>query len=288
MRKEVSRLVLEPRDLGVAGVRMVGRYDYSAAEPGLLPHKHGGAIEICLLARGEQSYAVNGKEFRLRGGDQFVTLPGETHDTAGRPEEKGRLYWLILDLSTRGFLRLHPSDVVALRRALISLPCRQFPAHPDAISLLEDVIRLASSKRGDPLQPIRLSSVIVRYFLLTIDAAQAEARSSLNVRLRRCLQLIQDRVDEPLTISDLADFCRISLPRFKVWFRNATGTPPREYILRRKIDAACIKLRDGRDSVTDIAFSLGFSSSQYFATVFRRFMGCTPVSHRQSAVQRRG
>jgi AraC-like DNA-binding protein len=266
---------------------MVGRYDYSAAEPGLLPHKHGGAIEICLLARGEQSYAVNGKEFRLRGGDQFVTLPGETHDTAGRPEEKGRLYWLILDLSRRGFLRLHRSDAVALRRALISLPCRQFPAHPDAISLLEHVIRLASAKRDDPWQPIRLSSVIVRYLLLTIDAAHAEARSSLNVRLRRCLQLIQDRVDEPLTISDLADFCRISLPRFKVWFRNATGTPPREYILRRKIDAACIQLRDGRDSVTDIAFSLGFSSSQYFATVFRRFMGCTPVSHRQSAVQKR-
>jgi Bacterial regulatory helix-turn-helix proteins, AraC family len=40
----------------------------------------------------------------------------------------------------------------------------------------------------------------------------------------------------------------------------------------------CVQLRGGRDSVTDIAFALGFSSSQYFATVFRRFMGCTPVS----------
>jgi AraC-like DNA-binding protein len=123
--------------------------------------------------------------------------------------------------------------------------------------------------------------VIVRYLLLTIDAAHAEARSSLNVRLRRCLQFIHDRLDEPLTIPQLADFCRISVPRFKVWFRNATGVPPREYILRRKIDAACVQLRGGRDSVTDIAFALGFSSSQYFASVFRRFMGCTPVSHRR-------
>jgi methylphosphotriester-DNA--protein-cysteine methyltransferase len=52
-------------------------------------------------------------------------------------------------------------------------------------------------------------------------------------------------------------------------------------ILRRKIDAACVQLRGGRDSVTDVAFALGFSSSQYFASVFRRFMGCTPVSHRR-------
>jgi hypothetical protein len=148
MATDVGRIVLGPRDLGLAGVRMVGRYDYSAAEPGLVPHNHGGAIEICLLARGEQSYAVDRQEFRLRGGDQFVTLPGETHDTAGRPEEKGRLYWLILDLSVSGFLRLHRGDALALRRSLISLPCRQFPAHSDAISLIEQLIREASAERA--------------------------------------------------------------------------------------------------------------------------------------------
>jgi hypothetical protein len=64
MTKDVGRVVLGPRDLGLAGVEMVGRYDYSAAEPSLVLHNHGAAIEICLLARGEQSYAVNGQEFR--------------------------------------------------------------------------------------------------------------------------------------------------------------------------------------------------------------------------------
>jgi AraC-like DNA-binding protein len=286
MAKGVTRRVLGPRDLGVAGVETIGRYDYSAAEPELLPHEHRGAIEICLLARGEQSYAVNGQEFRLHGGDQFVTLPGETHDTAGRPEEKGRLYWLILDLSVSGFLRLHRGDTAALRRSLTTLPCRQFPAHREAISLLEQMIREASAERGDPLFPIRLSSMIVRYLLLTIDAAHVEARSALNVRLRRCLQFIHDRLDDPLTIPQVAEFCHISVPRFKAWFSDATGVPPHEYILRRKIDAACVRLRDGRDSVTDIAFGLAFSSSQYFATVFRRFMGCTPVGYRQRAMQK--
>jgi len=286
MSKAVGRLVLGPRDLGLAGVRMVGRYDYSASEPGLLPHSHRAAIEICQLARGEQSYAVNGQEFRLHGGDQFVALPGERHDSAGRPEEKGRLYWLIVDLSVSGFLGLHRGDAAALKRALISLPCRQFRAHPETISLLENLIWEASAERGDPLRRIRLSSVIIRYLLLTINAAHAEAESAISVRLMRCLQFIHDHLDEPLTTPELADFCRISVSRFKAWFRNATGVPPREYILRRKIDAACVQLGGGRDSVTDIAFSLGFSSSQYFATVFRRFMGCTPVSHRRSAVQK--
>jgi AraC-like DNA-binding protein len=286
MAKELGRRILGPLDLRLAGVRMVGRYDYSAAGPGLLPHAHRGAIEICLLARGEQSYAVSGQEFRLRGGDQFVTLPGETHDTAGRPEEKGRLYWLILDLSITGSLGLRRRDAAAIRQAFTNLPCRQFPAHQESTSLLEQLIHEASAGRGDPLRSIRLCSIIIRYLLMTIDAAHAKARSVLNVRLRRCLQFIHDSLGEPLTIQEVAEFCRISVPRFKVWFRSAVGVPPREYILRRKIDAACIRLRDSRNSVTDIAFALGFSSSQYFATAFRRFMRCTPVSYRQSAIQR--
>jgi hypothetical protein len=35
-----------------------------------------------------------------------------------------------------------------------------------------------------------------------------------------------------------------------------------------------------RDSVTEIALELGFSSSQYFATVFKRFTGMTPGGSR--------
>ena len=148
------------------------------------------------------------------------------------------------------------------------------------------LIHAASADGDDLLRPIRLCSMIVRYLLLTIDAAHTEARLTLNIRIRRCLQFVQDHMDEPLTIPELADFCRISVPRFKVWFRSAVGVPPREYILRRKIDAACIRLRDSRNSVTDIAFALGFSSSQYFATAFRRFMRCTPVRYRQSPIQK--
>lgn len=42
-------------------------------------------------------------------------------------------------------------------------------------------------------------------------------------------------------------------------------------------------LADGRRSITDVAFSLGFSSSQYFATVFKRFTHRSPHEVRSSA-----
>ena len=59
-------------------------------------------------------------------------------------------------------------------------------------------------------------------------------------------------------------------------FREELGMPPHEYILRRRIDRAAALLAAGRSSVTEVAYDLGFSSSQYFAMVFKRFTHRTP------------
>jgi len=274
-----ERIFYRHSQIRLPGVKMLGSYDHSSAKPGLLAHQHKGAMEICLLTRGEQSYAVNGREFRLRGGDQFVTFAGEMHDSAGRPQEKGRLYWLIVDLSAAALLRMAPTDVKRLRAALQQLPCRHFPAHPEAAMLFREIISEMGQKHD--LRSIRVASLILRYLLRTIEAAQTEAKSYRTLRWNDCQKYIQDHLDENLAVADLAAVCQISAPRFKAWFRQVSGVPPKEFVLRRKIDAAAHQLAHTNKSVTDIAFRLGFNSSQYFATVFRRFMQCAPLEYRK-------
>jgi AraC-like DNA-binding protein len=46
-------------------------------------------------------------------------------------------------------------------------------------------------------------------------------------------------------------------------------------------------LRTTRRSVTDIAFDVGFSSSQYFATVFRRYTTLSPAEYRHPPRRKR-
>jgi AraC-like DNA-binding protein len=41
-----------------------------------------------------------------------------------------------------------------------------------------------------------------------------------------------------------------------------------------------LQLRNTSASITDIAFGAGFSSSQHFATAFRKQYGCTPKAFR--------
>jgi len=51
---------------------------------------------------------------------------------------------------------------------------------------------------------------------------------------------------------------------------------PHAYILRKRIECAQKLPSIGNGTVTEIAFECGFSSSQYFATVFKRITGMTP------------
>jgi AraC-like DNA-binding protein len=60
---------------------------------------------------------------------------------------------------------------------------------------------------------------------------------------------------------------------------------PKEYVLRLKIEeAAGILEREPARPVTTIAHELGFSSSQYFATVFRRYLRVSPGDYRSSLI----
>jgi len=58
----------------------------------------------------------------------------------------------------------------------------------------------------------------------------------------------------------------------------ARGHSIKQHLLHLRIEEAKRLLAHGRSSVTTVAFELGFASSQHFATVFRRMVGCTPSS----------
>jgi len=92
--------------------------------------------------------------------------------------------------------------------------------------------------------------------------------------MQRLLQYIDDHLGDPVRVPVLAQVARLSESRCKARFKREIGVPPAEYWLRKKIDRAIVLLK--KRSVTEVAFELGFSSSQYFATVFKRYTLVNP------------
>jgi AraC-like DNA-binding protein len=64
-------------------------------------------------------------------------------------------------------------------------------------------------------------------------------------------------------------------------FHMTFGINPKEYILRKKIIIAKQMLMEERD-IASIAYDLGFSSSQSFATSFKKLTCSTPTNYRKN------
>lgn len=73
----------------------------------------------------------------------------------------------------------------------------------------------------------------------------------------------------------------LSAPTLTTLFRRRTGLPPHAFLVSCRIAKAKETLARTRQGVAEIARQLGFPSSQYFATQFKRETGLTPRAWRR-------
>ena len=276
-----ERRVLDLRPAGLGEIPMLGVYSYTHAHPDLPLHHHSRGLEICFLHRGNQVFEVKGQTYHLRGGDVFVTFPDEPHSTGGAPSEPGILYWLNLRVPPPGrrLLELPSGESESLIQGLLQLPERHFHATRPTRALFAEILRLYDSPQLLH-RTSRMRCAVIRLLLEIIDGSQRHVSTATSPRMNEIIGLIREHPQENYALKDLARRVHVSLSHFKRIFKAEIGLSPREYILQQKIDAAKRLLAESDAPVTHIALDLGFVSSQYFATVFRRITGITPTAYR--------
>lgn len=82
----------------------------------------------------------------------------------------------------------------------------------------------------------------------------------------------------------VADYVGISRSSLESYFRQELGCTVHDVLLRIRLDAAKTRLESGNHNIAEVAQACGFSSSQYMHQVFKRELGCTPATYRDSAL----
>jgi AraC-like DNA-binding protein len=274
-----DRHILDFRPLGFSNVAVLGHYKYTHVHEPLTQHDHGNMLEICLLESGRQNYIVEGKEYSLAGGDILMVYPHEKHGSGQSPEDRGSLYWLLLHVPgpNQRFLSLTPAQSQSITSQLLQISPRHFRGNAALKNILNRIFTLFDND-DDPLRIINLQNLMLR-FLLDLLACHGQRKElGPSSEILHILSYIDQHIYEHIQLSELAEKANLSLSRFKMRFKKETGVPPAQYIVRKKIEKSRQMLASGRYSITDAAMKLGFSSSQYFATVFKRYAGKPPSS----------
>jgi AraC-like DNA-binding protein len=98
--------------------------------------------------------------------------------------------------------------------------------------------------------------------------------------VRTVKRLLDQEFHERWTLRQLADRVGLAPAYLAELFANHLGQPPHRYLNERRIDRAR-QLLDSTDlTITAIAQTLGYSSSQHFARVFRQLTATTPTAYR--------
>jgi AraC family transcriptional regulator len=103
-------------------------------------------------------------------------------------------------------------------------------------------------------------------------------------RLRRIRELVHAKMEDELSLDEMAESVGLSTAHFARMFRKSTGQTPHQFVLRHRLERAKAMLHAPDARVLDVAVACGFKTQQHFAQVFRYFCGISPTEYRENLV----
>lgn len=101
-------------------------------------------------------------------------------------------------------------------------------------------------------------------------------------RLKQVLDLIESRLGEDISVSELAMLAGQDSRSFTRSFSAATGYAPYTYFTMRRVKYAKNLLHHESQSIMDIALRVGYSNPSKFSAAFRRIVGLSPNTWRKN------
>lgn len=277
----MRRITTLPR-LGLPEIPEVAWHRTTHAEAPQPRRRLDDRFILLYLQTGLQFRACNGANHLLSAGQGLVIRPGWPHGTGHTPLTRGTAWWLHLrrPRARQPFLGLTPREI---RAVVLALEAHAHPVvipAPGVAEAFSDLIQAVDRPDSG------LRRLALRRSVLAIVTAFAEAGSPTQATTpdTRIADLLSRAAADPAAFlhpATLAAQAGRSLSRLRARVKEATGMALGDWLLRARIDRAMRDLiHHPRRSITTIALDLGFSSSQYFATVFRRYAACSPRDFR--------
>ena len=101
-------------------------------------------------------------------------------------------------------------------------------------------------------------------------------------RILRTLVYIQQHLDDPLGLEELAGVAHFSPYHFHRVFRGLVGEPVMAHVRRLRLERAAHRLRFGGAAVTHVALDAGYGSHEAFTRAFAARFGRAPADYRDS------
>ncbi|MCB0034122.1 MAG: helix-turn-helix transcriptional regulator [Anaerolineales bacterium] len=256
----------------IPALQAIGQSRQVYAREELPPHYEVN-FEIHLIQDGSVHWWVEDEVYHLQPDSVYITKPGEMHGGVKNMIQPSTLTWLQVDPQ-------HLTDEV-LKNELYNLNKRFWLGASELVGYVTAMLDECRNPRPDSG---RLVHAYLQLFLAQL-LRQHRTRSEQKIyppQFDDLLTYIETHLAEAITIDDLCHYSHLSRSRIFQLFDEYVGQSPVSHIMSLRIKRAQALLHQTDQSITDIAYELGFSSSQHFATAFKRHTGISPSAYRKT------
>jgi AraC-like DNA-binding protein len=227
---------------------------------------------IGVIDSGCQAFVYDrSRRLDMPGGSVALIAPGVVH--SGWPgTDEGWRYRMMYPAAEVIDETVHeifgPGSVPAFRQPVVSDLTLQ-----DLLARLHDRSREPSA---DPMELEALTIAATRMAFERYAGRQSHAPTVPDAHGTTTMrELIEDRFDEQLTLTELSDAAGLSRFHALRQFRSRYGLPPHAYLMQLRVSRARDQILAG-GALADTAAAVGFADQAHMTRAFRRTLGYTP------------
>jgi AraC family L-rhamnose operon transcriptional activator RhaR len=249
------------------------------------PHRHT-YYEVCWVEDGTGEFTVDGRTHAIGPGSLLFARPGVPHRIVSRRAPGIGLAWVAFHLR----LAHDDGEMAALFGAFAG------SARPLAHDAQDRVAALWAALRatgGGPALPGRsaATAAVARALLVALAQAGTESLRPLAATapdagaavVRLVLRYVQDNLDRPLPVEELARHVHLSVRQLSRLFIVHVGQSPAGYVERTRLDHAAALLVRSDLPIKRIAAAVGYGDVAGFTRAFTRRLGTPPGRFRAAA-----
>lgn len=243
-------------------------------------HNHE-MIEINLVLSGNLHFIIDGKKYVLTQGQSIVVNPFSFHSAYWGNCEKGEFISLVFNI--KHFLSQTYSQYLNKNCECIITGISGFKIIHKC-EFLENLLKrlLELYEQRIPWKDCLIYSSIYELMSYLFESYDTKAGrlQTLNPKsdfLRETSNFIQQNYTKSFSTSDIAAALYMSPSVFCRKFKQNFGTNFTDYLCEYRINTSIELKRKSQLSLTEIAYSVGFSNYGYFTKMFKKYVGTSPA-----------
>jgi len=108
-----------------------------------------------------------------------------------------------------------------------------------------------------------------------------------SARIDRLYNYVLDNHKRSISLHAIAEYANMNPSSFCRYFKSKTGKSFVSFLNEIRIGNACKMLVEGKQSVTQICYEVGFNNFSNFSRQFKKIKGCSPVEFQRRHLQKR-